>query len=191
MAWKYNDTYIRAGRSWVGTATDEEGNTFDVTHPRNWMIWSDEDKAAAGLVWEDNPAPFDNRFWWDANTPKALDDVNEVDEDGNPVIDPITNQQRVALGLKSQYKNEIKTTASVKLQPTDWMVIKAAEVADYTVPADVTTYRAAVRTASNTIEASIDGAADHTAFVALFDTPVDADGNPTGNAPIYDWPQEV
>jgi hypothetical protein len=191
MAWKYNDTYIRAGRSWVGTATDEEGNTFDVTHPRNWMIWSDEDKAAAGLVWEDDPAPFDNRFWWDANTPKALDDVNEVDEDGNPVIDPITNQQRVALGLKSQYKNEIKTTASVKLQPTDWMVIKAAEVADYTVPADVTTYRAAVRTASNTIEASIDGAADHTAFVALFDTPVDADGNPTGNAPIYDWPQEV
>jgi len=191
MAWKYNDTYIRAGRSWVGTATDEEGNTFDVTHPRNWMIWSDEDKAAAGLVWEDNPAPFDNRFWWDANTPKALDDVNEVDEDGNPVIDPITNQQRVALGLKSQYKNEIKTTASVKLQPTDWMVIKAAEVADYTVPADVTTYRAAVRTASNTIETSIDGAADHTAFVALFDTPVDADGNPTGNAPIYDWPQEV
>jgi hypothetical protein len=191
MAWKYNDTYIRAGRSWVGTATDEEGNTFDVTHPRNWMIWSDEDKAAAGLVWEDDPAPFDNRFWWDANTPKALDDVNEVDEDGNPVIDPITNQQRVALGLKSQYKNEIKTTASVKLQPTDWMVIKAAEVADYTVPADVTTYRAAVRTASNTIEASIDGAADHTAFVALFDTPVDADGNPTGNAPIADWPDEL
>jgi hypothetical protein len=191
MAWKYNDTYIRAGRSWVGTATDEEGNTFDVTHPRNWMIWSDEDKAAAGLVWEDDPAPFDNRFWWDANTPKALDDVNEVDEDGNPVIDPITNQQRVALGLKSQYKNEIKTTASVKLQPTDWMVIKAAEVADYTVPADITTYRAAVRTASNTIETSIDGAADHTAFVALFDTPVDADGNPTGNAPIYDWPEEV
>ena len=38
MAWKYNDKYIRAGRSWVGTATDEEGNTFDVTHPRNWVI---------------------------------------------------------------------------------------------------------------------------------------------------------
>jgi hypothetical protein len=191
MAWKYNDTYIRAGRSWVGTATDEEGNTFDVTHPRNWMIWSDEDKAAAGLVWEDDPAPFDSRFWWDANTPKALDDVNEVDENGDAIIDPITNQQRVTLGLKSQYKLQTKETAAVKLAPTDWMVIKAAEVADYTVPADITTYRAAVRTASNTIEATIDGAADHTAFVALFDAPVDADGNPTGNAPIYDWPQEV
>jgi len=190
MAWKYNDTYIRAGRSWVGTATDEEGNTFDVTHPRNWMIWSDEDKAAAGLVWEDDPAPFDNRFWWDANTPKALDDVNEVDEDGNPVLD-IDGEQMVTLGLKSQWKNTIKQQAGGLLQPTDWMVIKASEVAEYTVPADVTTYRAAVRTASNTIEASIDGATDHTSFVALFDTPVDADGNPTGNAPINNWPEGI
>ena len=190
MAWKYNDTYIRAGRSWVGTATDEEGNTFDVTHPRNWMIWSDEDKAAAGLVWEDDPASFDNRFWWDANTPKALDDVNEVDEDGNPVLD-IDGEQLVTLGLKSQWKNRIKQQAGGLLQPTDWMVIKASEVAGYTVPADITTYRAAVRTASNTIEASIDGAVDHTAFVALFDTPVDADGNPTGNAPIANWPEGI
>jgi len=46
-----------------------------------------------------------------------------------------------------------------------------------------------VRTASNTIEAAIDGAADHTAFMALFDVPVDADNNPTGNAPIADWPE--
>ena len=181
MAWKYNDTYIRAGRSWQ----DIDG----ITHPRNWMIWSDEDKAAAGLVWENDPAPFDNRFWWDANTPKALDDVNEVDEDGNPVMQD--GEQVVTLGLKSQWKATIKEQAGGLLQPTDWMVIKANEVADYTVPAEVTTYRAAVRTASNTIEASIDGAADHTAFVALFDTPVDADGNPTGNAPIADWPDEL
>ena len=191
MAWKYNDMYIRAGRSWVGTATDEEGNTFDVTHPRNWMIWSDEDKAAAGLVWEDDPASFDNRFWWDANTPKELGDTLWVDDNNDPIIDPTTGEQGVTLGLKSQWKATIKTQAGGLLQPTDWMVIKASEVAGYTVPADVTTYRAAVRTASNTIEASIDGAADHAAFVALFDTPVDADGVPTGNAPIADWPDEL
>ena len=191
MAWKYNDTYIRAGRSWVGTATDEEGNTFDVTHPRNWMIWSDEDKAAAGLVWEDDPAPFDNRFWWDANTPKELGDTLWVDDNNDPIINPTTGEQGVTLGLKSQWKATIKEQAGGLLQPTDWMVIKAAEVADYTVPADITTYRAAERTASNTIEATIDGAADHAAFVALFDAPVDADGMPTGNAPINDWPEEV
>jgi hypothetical protein len=181
MAWKYNDTYIRAGRSWQ----DSDG----ITHPRNWMIWSDEDKAAAGLVWEDDPASFDNRFWWDVNTPKALDDVNEVDEDGNPLM--FDGEQVVTLGLKSVWKNTIKAQASGLLQPTDWMVIKANEVADYSVPADITTYRAAVRTASNTIEASIDGAADHTAFATLFDTPVDEDGNQTGNAPIANWPDEV
>ena len=182
MAWKYNDTYIRAGRSWQ----DSDG----ITHPRNWMIWSDEDKAAAGLVWENDPAPFDNRFWWDANTPKALDDVNGVDENGDPLLDEDGNQV-VTLGLKSQWKVTVKTQAGSLLAPTDWMVIKATEVADYTVPADITTYRAAVRTASNTIEATIDGAADHAAFVALFDTPVDAEGNVTGNAPIADWPDEV
>ena len=188
MAWKYNDTYIRAGRSWVGTATDEEGNTFDVTHPRNWMIWSDEDKAAAGLVWEDDPASFDNRFWWDANTPKALDDVNEVDEDGNPVLD-IDGEQMVTLGLKSQWKNTIKQQAAGYLANTDWYVTRHAETGA-AIPADVTTYRAAVRTASNTIEASIDGAADHTAFVALFDTPM-VDGVPTGNASIANWPEGI
>ena len=54
--------------------------------------------------------------------------------------------------------------AAGKLAPTDWQVIKATEVADYTVPSEVTTYRAAVRTASNTIESAINGAADHDAF---------------------------
>jgi len=188
MAWKYNDTYIRAGRSWVGTATDEEGNTFDVTHPRNWMIWSDEDKVAAGLVWEDDPAPFDGRFWWGLDTPKSLDDIPQVDEQGNPFM--VGGVQQVLWGLKSEWKEITKKQAASLLSKTDWYVTRNAETGD-AVPENVTTYRAAVRTASNTIEASIDGAADHTAFVALFDAPVDADGVPTGNAPINDWPEEV
>ena len=187
MAWKYNDTYIRAGRSWVGTARDEEGNTFDVTHPRNWMIWSDEDKAAAGLVWEDDPASFDNRFWWDANTPKALDDVNAVDEDGNPVLED--GEQMVILGLKSTWINTIKAQAGGLLSNSDWYIIRYQEDNTKTVPTNIATYRAAVRTASDTIETAITNAVDHAAFVALFDTPVDADGNPTGNAPINDWPE--
>jgi hypothetical protein len=48
-----------------------------------------------------------------------------------------------------------------------------------------------VRTASNTIETAINGAADHAAFMALYNAPVDADGNPTGNAPINDWPEAI
>ena len=168
MPWKYSGRVIRVGQSW----TDNN----DVTHPNTWSQWSDADKAAAGLTWEADPAPYDNRFYWDANTPKALDDVTE--DDGS-----------ITLGLKSQWKATIKEQAGGLLQPTDWMVIKASEVSDYTVPASVTTDRAAIRTASNTIEAAIDAAADHAAFMALFDVPTDADGNPTGNAPIADWPE--
>jgi len=182
MAWKYNDRIIRIGRSW----TDDNG----VTHPRNWAIWANDEKTAAGLVWENDPAPFDNRFYWSAGVPKALDDVNEVDEDGNAVLDQDGNQV-VTKGLKSLAIAQTKVTAGAKLSGTDWMVIKAAEVDGYTVPADVTTYRAAVRTASNAIETEITNAANHAAFMALYDTPVDGDGNPTGNAPINDWPEAL
>ena len=164
MAYKYNGKIIRAGRAW----SNDEG----IQHPRNWMIWSDAEKTAAGLVWEDDPAPFDNRFYWAADLPRALDDVTE--EDGS-----------VTPGLKSQYKAQTKVTAGSLLAPTDWHVVKAAEVDSYSVPANVSQYRTDVRAASNTIEAAIDGAADLDAFIALFDAPEN------GNAPINDWPEEV
>lgn len=182
MAWKYNDRIIRVGRAW----TDTDG----IQHPSNWNRWTAEEKADRGLVWEDDPASFDNRFYWSADVPKALDDVNEVDEDGNPLLDE-NGLQIVTKGLKSNAIAQVKVTARGLLQPTDWMVIKATEVDSYSVPADVTTYRAAVRTASNTIEAAITNAADHDAFMALYNTPVDEDGVSTGNAPINDWPEAI
>jgi len=184
MAWKLNNKIIRAGRAF----TDNNG----IQHPANWGSWSDAEKTAAGLVWDASatPAPYDNRFFWDANTAKNISDVNEVDGDGNPILD-INGDQLVTLGLKSQWKNLTKERAGNLLAPTDWHVVKAAEVSGYTVPADITTYRAAVRTASNTIEAAIDAVNSHSAFLALHDTPVDSDGNATGNAPINDWPAEL
>ena len=174
--WTYQGKRIREGRAWR--------NADGIQHPTSWGRWSDAEKVAAGLVWVDPPASFDNKFYWDANTPKALDDVNAVDEDGNAILDENGNQV-VTLGLKSQWKNTIKQQAGGLLAPTDWMVIKASEVDSYSVPANILTYRAAVRTASNTIEAAIDAAADHTAFMALFDAPEN------GVAPIANWPEEI
>jgi hypothetical protein len=180
MPWKYNSRTIRAGRAW----SNDEG----IQHPRNWMIWSDEEKTAAGLVWEDDPAPFDSRFYWGRDADgdlieRSLVDINEVDEDDNPILDE-NGDQVVTLGLKSVWKQTIKEQAASMLAPTDWMVVKAAEVADYSVPSATLTARAAIRSASNTIEAAIDDAADLDAFIALFDAPED------GNAPINDWPEE-
>ena len=73
----------------------------------------------------------------------------------------------------------------------DWYVTRKAEDSTTTIPSDVTTYRAAVRTKSGTIEKAITDAADHAAFMALFDVPVDSDGKITGNAPINDWPEDI
>jgi hypothetical protein len=184
MPWKLGNKIIREGRSWSNDG---------VTHPTNWAIWSDADKKAAGLTWEDPPAQYDNRFYWDASTPRALDDVNDVDEDGKAVIDPLTGQQSVTKGLKTIYIEQTKQTANDKLSATDWYVTRKAEDSTATIPSDVSTYRAAVRTKSGTIEKAITDAADHAAFMALFDTPMDSQDppQPTGNAPIADWPDEI
>ena len=181
MAWKYNDRIIRIGRSW----TDDNG----ITHPRNWAIWSDDDKVAAGLVWENDPAPFDNRFYWSAGVPRSLDDVNEVDEDGNPILDQ-DGVQIVTKGLKSNAIAQVKVTAGSLLSTTDWMVTRQAETGTE-IPSAVSDYRTAVRTASETIETAIQGVTTLEAFMALYETPVDAEGNPTGNAPINDWPDTI
>tara|TARA_R100000654_G_scaffold49683_3_gene75853 strand:- start:1394 stop:1945 length:552 start_codon:yes stop_codon:yes gene_type:complete len=182
MAWKYQSKIIRTGRAW----SDSDGNQY----PGNWLsLTTDAEKKAVGLVWEDDPAPYDNRFYWDAKTPKALDDVKQVDVKGDPILDR-DGKQIVALGLKSEWKIRTKRTAASFLAPTDWYVTRKAE-ASTAIPSDVTTYRAAVRTKSGTIETAIDNAADHAAFVALFDAPTDSDGKPTGNAPINDWPDPL
>ena len=179
--WTYLGRVIKQGRAW----TDAEG----VQHPAQWNRWTDAEKASAGLVWDESlqPVPFDNRFYWSAGVPKNIDDVNEVDEDGNPVLDE-DGVQVVTKGLKSNAISQVKATAAGLLQPTDWYVTRKAETAT-AIPSAVLDYRAAVRTASGTIETAIVGATTLESFKALYDAPVDAEGNPTGNAPINDWPE--
>ena len=156
--YKYSGKVIRAGRGW----TDNDG----VQHPSSWMRWTDEEKAARGLVWEDDPLPFDSRYYWAADVPKALDDVNEVDENGDPVLDA-DGVQIVTLGLKSQAIARAKQQASGELSQTDWMVIKASEVEGYAVPQDITDARAAIRQASNDKEAAILACITLEEFIAL------------------------
>jgi len=108
------------------------------------------------------------------------------------VDDPIISAPVIDLATqKINAINSVKRKAKQLLTKTDWQVIKATEVSDYTVPSDITTYRAAVRTASNDIETAITNAADQTAFDALSIAPVDENNSPTGNAPIDNWPNEI
>ena len=183
MAWKHNGVNIKEGKSW----TDKDG----IKHPSNWMIWSDEDKKGFGLVWEaEEDTSFDSRFYFAKGIEKKLADTNEVDKDGKAIIDPLTGKQLVTLGLKSKWITQTKTTANSMLSRTDWYVTRKAETgAD--IPSDISKYRTDVRTATKTIEDKINNCTNVTEFMKLFDVPMDSDNNPTGNAPIYDFPDEV
>ena len=188
MPWKYSGRIIRVGKAWV----DNDGTQY----PAVWNNLSADEKSAIGLTWEDEVAAHDNRFYWGRDAdgkliPRSLTDVNEVDFDGKAILD-IDGEQLVTLGLKSVAIALAKTQAAGLLAQYDWQVIKATEVESYSVPSTVTNYRAAVRTASNNIGTAITNAADLAAFMALYDTPVDSDGEPTGDpAPINAWPDAI
>ncbi len=187
MPWKYSGRIIRVGKAWV----DNNGTQY----PAVWNNYSADEKAAIGLTWEDEVAAHDNRFYWGRNAdgsliPRSLTDVNEVDEDGNPVNDADGNQL-VTLGLKSNAIALAKTQAAGLLAPYDWYITRKSEKST-AIPSSVTTYRDAVRTACAAIETSITNASDLAAFIALYDTPVDSDGEPTGDpAPINAWPETI
>jgi len=71
-------------------------------------------------------------------------------------------------GLKYTHKENINSQAAGELQNTDWMVVRAAE-GGTAVPSATTTWRTAVRTKANSMQAQIDGAANVDALAALYE----------------------
>ena len=189
MPWKYKNRTIRVGKAWV----DDNG----IKHPNIWMRWTDAEKKAFGLTWEDPPASeaaFDNRFYHGRKTdgtliPKSLTDVNEVDEDGKALLD-VDGKQIVTLGLKSVAIAQAKTEAAGLLAPYDWYVTRKAET-DKAIPSDVSTYRAAVRTSCANIETAINAVKTHAKFMALYDDVLNSDGTVKTVAAIRNWPDPI
>jgi len=184
MAWKHNGKTIQIGKAWV---SDD-----NIKYPRQWNNLTDAEKKSAGLVWEDDPVveTFDSRFYWAKGIERKLEDENVVDDDGKAVIDIRTGKQMVILGLKSAYIAQTKNTANALLSKSDWEITRKAEKGT-AIASATSTFRDKVRTACDTIETKINNCSNLTQFKALFDVPVDSDGNPTANAPIYDFPDEA
>ena len=62
-----------------------------------------------------------------------------------------TTTERDLADLKDKFIKDVKLAAFKQLEGTDWYIIRALEVpAAFTVPADVTTFRAQIRTVNET-----------------------------------------
>lgn len=123
------------------------------------------------FIRQDEIRPDDRYYWVTANengsytaTPKALEDREESDQDGNPmyvqVYDPTTqsmvntDKRLIAKGLKSNHTAQVKQNTNLTLAQTDWYVIRKAE-RNVDIPADIATYRAAVIAWAEATEAAI------------------------------------
>ena len=150
-------------------------------YPSNWLTVSTEaDRTSLGITWVADPVRADDRFYWngDATMPKALEDVEEVDENGDPLwvqeLDetqdpPVmvdTTERLVTRGLKYTWIAQVKDTAGKMLAQTDWMVTRKFE-RDIDIPADVVTKRAAIVAECTRLETAITAAADMDAFIAV------------------------
>jgi hypothetical protein len=123
------------------------------------------------FIRQDEIRPDDRYYWVTANpdgsytaTPKALEDREESDENGNPMYVKVYNKETeqmedtakrlVTKGLKSDHIAQVKHNTNMTLAQTDWYVIRKAE-RNVEIPAEVATYRAAVIAWATATEASI------------------------------------
>ena len=125
---------------------------------------------------------------WGTATPKRLEDEDAVDEDGKNILDDDGNQV-INYGLKTEKKKIVKQQASGLLAPTDWYVIKANEVEGYTVPENITTFRADVRAKSNEMETQIDACTTVEELESLYTYTTDDDG--VQSRPLAEFPKEI
>jgi hypothetical protein len=111
-------------------------------YPAGWLNQStEEQKAAIGITWVEDPTPVDTRFYWDHNLPKALED--KLEEDGS-----------TTKGLKSNFIAQIKDTAGKLLASTDWYIIRKAE-RNVDIPSEIALKRTQIVTEANRLETDI------------------------------------
>ena len=183
----------------------------DIRHPKKiFSAWTDAEKRAIGLYEVTPASKFDESYYINSNASyakvgtkvvetitkvadKALADVNEVDENGDPLLDD-DGVQVVTLGLKSNAKNKATTSANGYLQGFEWLIARKV-TANTAIPSAVTTYMAAIRTDHGNICTALDAASDMAAFIALHTTTYneDEDGNITVNviAKTQSWTSDA
>ena len=159
--WKYGDSIIRPGKGWV--------DDNKVRHPSNWHIWSAEEKAKYNITEIIEDSPPDSRLYsW------------SVDSNGK-----ITSTAKALDSVKLSLKDMVKEQQGSLLSQTDWAYIRHYD-AGTDVPANIETWRNAIRTKATEMENAID-ACSSVEDVAKLWVETDKDGKKSGI--LYDWPE--
>ena len=131
---------------------------------------------------------------WGTATAKQLNDslwTQQDSDDGDLPDDKEVGDVKVE-GLKTIKKRIIKEQASNLLAKHDWQVVKATEVSDYSVPSEVTTYRANVRAKSNEMETQIDACTTVDELKTLYEyVNTGTEENPVIERPLAEFPEEI
>ena len=154
-----------------------------------YTSWSTAEREAIGIyeVVFDNTNKKDEGYYINTNQSFNFADGVATASFGSATakdIADVTENGVTTPGLKTQKKEIIKHQANGHLTPTDWHVIKATEVESYSVSAAMTTYRAAVRTKSNDMEALIDACTTVDELAALY-------VYTEGSRPLGEFPEAV
>ena len=176
-------------------------------YPSNIMsVWSAEDLEAIGIyeVVVDNSNFKNPSYYINTNqsfdfadgvvtasygtaTAKPLDDVLFTAQDETDGLG--TEGEVKQSGIRQGHIDTINAQAGGILQPTDWMVVRAAE-GGTAVPSSITTQRAAVRTKANAMCTQITNAANVDALAALYEyTNTGTESDPVYTRPLGELPQ--
>ena len=151
----------------IGLIKSPRGVTIDgVQHPRNiFTLWSKADLAAIGI----KPASI-------TSVNQRYNNTGELtwDTTGEEAVGTYATTDKDAAALKTSMTKKVQSIASSTLASSDWYAIREAE-GGTACPADWKTWRADVRTESNSKVTAIAALADMDAIKA-FDaaTPINA-----------------
>ena len=164
---KYHNIKIVPGKRWT--------DTHGTQHPSNWHTWSNEEKARYNITEVVEDSPPDSRLYkWSMDTDgKITSTTKPLDDNGD------------VLGVKSTLKNEVKHQQEVLLSQTDWAYIRHYD-AGTDVPANIETWRNAIRAKATEMENAIDSATDTDAIADLF---IVWEEGKIKSGILYDWPE--
>jgi len=151
MVWKYGDTYLKEGQSWIA----DDGTM----HPAQWMRWTDSEKSSKGLSWEADKKSYDSYYYYGWNSDESA-----------LLPKPMAELQLLKV-------TDAKELSGSLLAETDWYVVRKTETST-AIPSGITAYRTAVRANYAVLKSAINNASDIDELKAVYETTAGASISP-------------